>query len=92
MEDFVVIAGDRASFPRVPCPSCGTVNQNKFPAEIAIHSLGPKRFDVPHVFLFPMVLVCLKCGHADFVVPETGLRVLVKNNAGEAGALNRLGD
>jgi hypothetical protein len=82
MAGFVVIAGDRASFRGVPCPSCGSLSQNKFPAEMAIHSLGLKNIDVPHVFSFPTVCVCLNCGHADFVVPETELRALVKNNSG----------
>ena len=65
----------------MPCKSCGSVNQNKFSAEMAIHFPGLKNFDKPVVWVFPEVVVCLDCGTAEFAVPEAELRQLAKGDA-----------
>jgi len=67
------------------CPSCGSPNESKFTAEIAIHYPGLKNLDKPVVWVFPEVLVCLDCGKARFVVPEAELRSLNQGNASAAG-------
>lgn len=81
MTNSTVIAGDSASVRGAACPSCGAVNQNRFPTEMAIHFPGLKNVNKPTVWVFPEVLVCLDCGVAEFTVPETELRVLVTGEA-----------
>ena len=76
-----IIAGDRASVRGAACPSCGLVNQSRFPAEMAIHFPGLKNVNKPTVWVFPEVLVWLDCGVSEFTVPETELRVLVTGEA-----------
>jgi hypothetical protein len=66
------------------CKSCGSDNLRKFAAEVAIRFPGLKNIDKPLVWLFPELLICLDCGMAAFVVPETDLRVLAKDDAAVA--------
>jgi hypothetical protein len=66
------------------CKSCGSENVGNFTAEIAIHFSGLKNIDKPHVFVFPVIIVCLDCGIAEFTVSEKELRLLTKSRA--AGA------
>ena len=60
------------------CKSCGAVNRRKFTAEIGIHSPGLKNIDMPVVWVFPELAVCVECGMAEFAVPEAELRLLAK--------------
>jgi len=55
------------------CKVCSSENQSRFPTEIAIHLPGLSR---PHVFLFPLVVVCMTGGFTEFSIPETELCVL----------------
>ncbi|MGC1416673.1 MAG: hypothetical protein WA817_15415 [Candidatus Acidiferrum sp.] len=57
----------------------------KVTAEIAIHFPGPKNIDKPIVWAFPEIVVCLDCGTAEFVVPESELRQLAKGDADATG-------
>jgi hypothetical protein len=57
------------------CKRCPSENQKRFSAEIAIHLPG---MSTPHIFLFPMLLVCLDCGLTEFSIPETELRRFTK--------------
>jgi hypothetical protein len=50
-----------------------------------IRSPGLKNIDKPTVWVFPQLIVCLDCGTAEFVVPETELRLLAKRDAATAG-------
>jgi hypothetical protein len=68
----------------MPCKLCGSVNQSKFTAEMAIHFRGLKNIDKPMVWVFPEVVVCLNCGVAEFSMPEAELRLLGKYNVGAA--------
>jgi hypothetical protein len=68
----------------VICKSCGSDNQCKFTAEIAIHFPGLKGIEKPIVWVFPELLVCLNCGNAEFAVPERELRVLAEGDAAAA--------
>jgi hypothetical protein len=70
---------------RMPCKSCGSVNQKKFSAEMGIHFPELKDIDKPVVWLFPELVVCLDCGTAEFAVPEAELRLLAKGDAAAAG-------
>jgi hypothetical protein len=69
----------------MPCKSCGSVNQSKFSAEMAIHFPGLKNIDKPVVWVCPEVVVCLDCGTAEFAVAEAELDELAKGNAAAAG-------
>ena len=63
------------------CKSCGSDKQDKFRAEMGLHFPGLKNITKPAVLVFPEVLVCLNCGHSEFVVPETQLQELAKGKA-----------
>jgi hypothetical protein len=69
----------------VSCKTCGSDKQSKFTAEVAIHFPGLSGLEEPIVWVFPALSVCLNCGKAEFLVPETELRVLEKGNAASAG-------
>jgi hypothetical protein len=69
----------------MPCNSCGSVNQNKFSAEMGIHFLGLKNIDKPVVWVFPELVVCMDCGTAEFAVPEAELRQLQQSDSAATG-------
>jgi hypothetical protein len=69
----------------MPCKSCGSVNQKKFNAEMAIHFPKLKDVNQPVVWVFPKVVVCLHCGMADFSVPKDELRQLEQSDSDAAG-------
>jgi hypothetical protein len=69
----------------MPCQSCGSVNQKNFIGEMGIRSPGLKDISKPVVFVFPEVMICLDCGNAEFIVPETELRLLAKRDTADAG-------
>jgi hypothetical protein len=69
----------------VLCKACGSINQDKFIAEMAIRSPGLKNIDKPTVWVFPELIVCLDCGMAEFVVPEAELRLLPECTMAAAG-------
>jgi hypothetical protein len=58
------------------CTSCHSDNLSTFNGEVAIHFLGPEGLKKPIVFVFPKLLICLKCGFAELTIPERELRVL----------------
>jgi hypothetical protein len=51
-------------------------NKRVFNGEVAIHFSGFKGLDMPIVWVFPKVKICLNSGVARFNVPESELRVL----------------
>jgi len=64
------------------CKSCGSINRRTFTAEIGIHSPGGlKDIDIPVVWVFPELVVCLACGIAEFAVPQDELGLLAKGEA-----------
>jgi hypothetical protein len=67
------------------CKVCGSLNQKDFIAEISIRSPGLNGIDKSAVWVFPTLVVCLECGIAEFVVPESELRELGKGEAAAAG-------
>ena len=67
------------------CKICGSENVSTFPAEVVIHFPGLKNIDVPAVFVFPQLDVCLHCGViVPFAIPEEELRLLQKKRAARA--------
>ena len=67
------------------CRSCQSSSQKKFIAEMGIRSGGLKNINQPVVWVFPEVIVCLDCGAAEFVVPDTELRLLAEGDAAGVG-------
>ena len=58
------------------CDSCGSEKQDEFTAEINIHFPGRKGLDMPAVWAFSKLEVCLGCGRTLFTIPEPELRLL----------------
>jgi hypothetical protein len=56
------------------CQSCHSTSQVELSAEIAIHFPGHENLNSPHVYVFPEVFVCLRCGSTNFKVPDTELQ------------------
>jgi hypothetical protein len=65
----------------LPCKVCGSENVQKLRGEIAMRVPGLKNIDMPIVWVFPDILVCLDCCRAEFAVPEDELRILAKREA-----------
>ena len=63
------------------CPRCSSDKLSKFNAEINIHFPGWEGLDKPTVWIFPEIGACLKCGFAEFSIPENELRELAKQAA-----------
>ena len=63
------------------CKSCCADSLSEFRAEICVHFPGPKGLDIPAVFVYPNVVVCLHCGLMECVVPEAQLQQLAKRNS-----------
>jgi hypothetical protein len=55
------------------CVSCHSYKQVELTAEMLIHFPGFKNLEMPGVWLFPELAVCLDCGFSWFIVPETEL-------------------
>jgi hypothetical protein len=66
------------------CKSCQSHNNRFFSAEIAIHFSGLKNLDVPVMWVFPKLNVCLDCGFAEFEIPESELHVLAEHDSKSA--------
>jgi hypothetical protein len=60
------------------CKSCGSEKQRQFKAEIAIHFPGRENLEMPTIWVFPEVVVCLECGNSLFVIPETELAKMLE--------------
>lgn len=60
------------------CRSCGSEKLGNFTSEICIHFPGLRNVDMPGVFVFPGITICLNCGMAQFVIPTAELHLLAK--------------
>lgn len=67
------------------CKSCRSANWRKFTAEINIHFPGMKGIDIPTVWVFPEMSVCMDCGFAGFTVPGAELEKLDSNEGHDRG-------
>jgi hypothetical protein len=63
------------------CKACGTDNVSDFNAEVCIHFPGLKGLNIPAVFVWPKLIVCLQCGFTECVIPEAELQLLAKSDA-----------
>ena len=55
--------------------------------QLAVIVIPPNQIDPdkPAVFVFPELLVCLRCGTTQFVIPETELCLIAISDASTAG-------
>ena len=60
----------------MPCQSCSSVDQAEFTAEMNIHFPGTIGLNKPTVWVFPRILVCLRCGFTQFTIANAELRQL----------------
>ena len=60
------------------CKSCESKNLRQLGSEICIHLPGLNGLDIPAVFVFPKLSVCVDCGFTEFSIPETELRLLAE--------------
>jgi hypothetical protein len=67
------------------CKGCHSANWREFTAEINIHFPGRKGIDVPTVWVFPKMSVCMDCGFAGFTVPDVELKKLDSNDWRKGG-------
>ncbi len=63
------------------CPGCASTCLIRFASEIAIHHPGIENLAVPHVFIFPKLLVCSTCGLTQFLLSKDELGSLVISDA-----------
>ena len=64
------------------CPTCHSANAREYTAEINIHFPGRKGLDIPTVWVFPRLLVCLDCGFTRFEMPRAELKALANRDYG----------
>lgn len=74
------------------CKQCASENLKSFSSEVAIHFPGLAGLNKPIVWVFPKMLVCSRCGFAEFMVPEKELSVLVHGGAVRGVAVGKGGD
>jgi hypothetical protein len=86
MENSLHAIDSSGMVSRSICASCGSANETRFNAEVAVHFPGLKNIDKPTVLMFPALLICLDCGMARFAVPEAELGVLATGEAAAATA------
>jgi hypothetical protein len=70
------------------CNSCQSDNVRTFTGESAIHLPGLKSLNMPIVWVFPKLRVCLDCGFAEFQIPEKELKVLEEGAFAKEGRIN----
>jgi hypothetical protein len=58
------------------CQRCHSANTREYTAEINIHFPGLKGLDIPTVWVFPRLSVCLNCGFTQFAIPDAELKQL----------------
>jgi hypothetical protein len=69
----------------VSCKSCQSNSRQTFNGEVAVHFPGLNGLDMPIVWVFPRLEVCLECGFAEFEIPEKELRALAQSPSTKGG-------
>ena len=54
-------------------PSCHSQQYKQFSAKGALQFPGYETLSKPHVFLFPVISVCMSCGFAEFRIQDKDL-------------------
>jgi len=60
----------------VACHSCGSAHQKHFESEVDIHFPRLSNANKRPVLVYPVLLVCLDCGRAEFSIPKEDLEPL----------------
>jgi hypothetical protein len=55
------------------CPKCQSASMSEIPAEIRLYRNTPRTLSHPPMTPSPDVHVCLDCGWAEFLIPESWL-------------------
>lgn len=87
MSNSLHAVDDSTSLRRSICAACGSVNETRFNAEVAVHFPGLKNINKPTVLMFPALLVCLDCGMARFAVSDAELGLLAKEDLAAAAGV-----
>lgn len=69
------------------CRRCAADGLKDFNGELAIHFPGLQGLEMPIVWVFPKVRICLRCGFAELIVPDAQLETL--RNPETLGQLGR---
>lgn len=67
------------------CPSCQSANQRGFNSEVNIHFPGMNGLNIPTVWVFPKISVCMDCGTAQFTIPEAERKELKERDYRASG-------
>lgn len=62
------------------CQACHSPNTREYTAEINIHFPGMEGLNIPTVWVFPRLLVCLSCGLAQFTIPAAEQETLAERD------------
>ena len=62
------------------CSSCHSGKLREYNAEINVHFPGMKGLNIPTVWVFPQLLVCLDCGQAQFTIPDAERKTLIERD------------
>lgn len=55
------------------CPKCQSDSLSEVPAEIRLYRNRPRTLSHPPVSPSPDIRICLECGWAEFVIPQSWL-------------------
>jgi hypothetical protein len=58
------------------CQMCHSADTREYTSEINIHFPGRRGLNIPTVWVFPRLLVCLNCGFTQFTIPDAELKTL----------------
>jgi len=62
------------------CSSCHAGRLREYNAEINVHFPGLNGLNIPTVWVFPQLLVCLDCGQAQFKIPDAERKTLIERD------------
>jgi len=58
------------------CHSCRSTSVRDYPAEINVHFPGIEGLNIPSVWAFPRLSVCVVCGAAEFTLTDVDRKAL----------------
>ena len=58
------------------CYSCRSASVRDYPAEINVHFPGMEGLNIPSVWAFPKLSVCIACGAAEFTLTDADRKAL----------------
>jgi len=58
------------------CHSCRSTSVRDYPAEINVHFPGMRGLNIPSVWVFPRLSVCIACGATEFTLTDADRKAL----------------